>query len=566
MALEEIEAPMSDVLGTSFSEGWLYSPVSSLARLRELRQAEGALARDEDAHRSRSPADRRMLPRGPTADELEERGELTPYVGKEDAKERAKAAGVELEIPEEGVRDAALEILIERKKEENARRSTLARAPEGVTSTVLQFGAGLTASMLDPINVASAFVPVVSTARYGQMLSKARGAAGRAGVRVRAGAIEGAAGATAVEPLVYGAAQAEQADYGMTDSLLNIAFGTVLGGGLHTGAGAIGDSVRKGRPWWEAEPRGETAERVQSFSHEQRVAAGRSAVAQAVSGRRINVGPAMRFFEEQNRVRPPTIEAARRATIEAESDRMRAQVETDASQRMTTEELDGMRRQREEIQTQIETLDSQLPERTREVQREQKIGAARAEPVARRQIETEREQLTQRRQRLDDEITRGERAATAEADRAALERGDVPERFREEIETEAGRRYEQTGARAARDPETDQAIAARVPESMDAAWRDLKRTARAENESPSPLADDAVAEEIRTRLAEALDETDQAAVQQSVTEIEQDLQEVAARIGDDVTEFVAETARLTDEAATFREGFQTYAACRMRNG
>ena len=43
------------------------------------------------------------------------------------------------------------------------------------------------------------------------------------------------------EPIVYGVAQKVQADYGIADSLLNITFGTILGGGLHVGAGKLKD-------------------------------------------------------------------------------------------------------------------------------------------------------------------------------------------------------------------------------------------------------------------------------------------------------------------------------------
>ena len=44
-----------------------------------------------------------------------------------------------------------------------------------------------------------------------------------------------------VEPIDYGVAQSLQADYDMYDSLLNVTFGTVLGSGLHVGAGKLKD-------------------------------------------------------------------------------------------------------------------------------------------------------------------------------------------------------------------------------------------------------------------------------------------------------------------------------------
>jgi len=44
-----------------------------------------------------------------------------------------------------------------------------------------------------------------------------------------------------IEPLVYGVAQRIQADYDLYDSFLNVAFGSVIGGGLHVGAGKLKD-------------------------------------------------------------------------------------------------------------------------------------------------------------------------------------------------------------------------------------------------------------------------------------------------------------------------------------
>ena len=73
-------------------------------------------------------------------------------------------------------------------------------------------------------------------------------AIGRAGVRAGVGAAEGFVGAAVVEPIVLLAAEAEQADYGLYDSFMNLTFGTVLGGGLHSGLGAISDVIGRANP------------------------------------------------------------------------------------------------------------------------------------------------------------------------------------------------------------------------------------------------------------------------------------------------------------------------------
>lgn len=141
--------------------------------------------------------------------------------------------------------DRVAKDLHELKREELLRQNIMSRAQGGVGETLARFGTGLGVSILDPLNIASAFVPVVGQARYARMLAVAgEGALARAGVRAGVGAVEGFAGAAMLEPIVYGVAKSEQADYDLSDSMLNLAFGTVLGGGFHAGLGRLGDLIR----------------------------------------------------------------------------------------------------------------------------------------------------------------------------------------------------------------------------------------------------------------------------------------------------------------------------------
>ena len=68
--------------------------------------------------------------------------------------------------------------------------------------------------------------------------------------------------------------------------------------------------------------------------------------------------------------------------------------------------FDTLKAERTDIQDRLDALDSYLPERTREIQRHQKVGADRAEPVARKQLESERRHLAERARALDTEIAR----------------------------------------------------------------------------------------------------------------------------------------------------------------
>ena len=105
---------------------------------------------------------------------------------------------------------------------------------------------GIGTSFLDPINIGASFVPIYGQLRFARSIAKAKSMGVKSSkafrnTRLKRGVAEGAVGATLIEPLVYGVAQRVQADYDIYDSFLNVAFGTVIGGGLHVGAGKLRD-------------------------------------------------------------------------------------------------------------------------------------------------------------------------------------------------------------------------------------------------------------------------------------------------------------------------------------
>lgn len=119
-------------------------------------------------------------------------------------------------------------IRIERKTEDMLREQIVASGPQGLPSQGLRLVADIVGTMIDPIELASAFVPIVGQQKYAQWILKY----GRYSGRLRAGAIEGLAGAVLTEPLYYNLSKAAQRDYGYTDALLNMTVGAVLGGGI----------------------------------------------------------------------------------------------------------------------------------------------------------------------------------------------------------------------------------------------------------------------------------------------------------------------------------------------
>jgi len=140
---------------------------------------------------------------------------------------------------------SVVDIMVEEKKEERDRQSIIERGPKGSWNPLksgfyvgaAKIGTGLAVSLADPFNIAASFIPVVGQNRFAYMAARTS----LRTARLAKGAIEGAVGATILEPIVYNVAQKLQADYDLTDSLLNVTFGTVIGGGLHVGIGKLKD-------------------------------------------------------------------------------------------------------------------------------------------------------------------------------------------------------------------------------------------------------------------------------------------------------------------------------------
>ena len=161
-----------------------------------------------------------------------------------------------IEVDDAGITEGLAGLLAERKDRRDEFNNVLSRSKGGFGLMAAQFGVGLAGSFLDPLNVASAFIPGAILSKVG--LNQARMATasarlGKNGSRLAMGAVDGAAGAAIVEPIIAGQAYLEQdQDYGLMDSFLNVTFGGILGGGIHFGIGKISDRIEASRAKEEA--------------------------------------------------------------------------------------------------------------------------------------------------------------------------------------------------------------------------------------------------------------------------------------------------------------------------
>lgn len=271
--LELQDVDFGTALGAAARTGLYYSPGASLNRLRQLERARiGTISQRVDGRRIRVPIDD------------------NPMMSPEEANEEFGRDGLTWSQP---VRRRVAELEAQWHDQRALLQSRRDRAPGGVVIQAAMLGADMAGTMADPLSIGAAFVPVVGQSRFLQMAQRM----GPTRARLARGGIEGTVGTAALEPLVLGAAIATRdPDYGLTDSLLNIAFGGALGGGLHLAGGAISDRLARMRGQATLRDRIATARaadglaaRIEAAAPETREMLMRAAVGQAASGRRIDV-------------------------------------------------------------------------------------------------------------------------------------------------------------------------------------------------------------------------------------------------------------------------------------
>lgn len=126
-------------------------------------------------------------------------------------------------------------LVAENRKAQIIRNALIEKGPSGFIAGASRFGVNLLAMATDPLEVATMFIPIVGQA--GKAAAVAR--FGRVGGRVGVGMIEGGVGNALTEPFYMGLSRAQQLDYTMSDALMNIGLGAVLGGGIGGAAGAF---------------------------------------------------------------------------------------------------------------------------------------------------------------------------------------------------------------------------------------------------------------------------------------------------------------------------------------
>lgn len=406
--LLDIPADSGDVFGAAFDEAFSTNPSTAAFRLEELAQQEEGRAVVMGPESYLAPNAGRLEPE-------------TPLIDAEQARNQVAGAGLDIKIPDQGIRQGALDILMERHREQLARQQIMLRANGGSLPT--KIAGSVAASLLDPLNIASAFVPVIGEARYARLLAGAATPLGRAAVRGGVGALEGAVGAAILEPLPLLAAQADQTEYGLSDSLANIALGGVLGGGLHSVGGAVTDALRR---------------RFATETPQVEASLGAGAAARpADAGRTIDLG---RLFDEDPDLALRTGMARQLESDQAALYRSAEQQALDEIRPALTGERIGniadLKAERIGLVQQVMDLDQTFRDRAKAFQA-QRMTRKQAERAARDSISVEREQLQARTAEIDTLIERNRAGELDRRDLGLIERGQIPERLAPQIQARA---------------------------------------------------------------------------------------------------------------------------------
>lgn len=406
--LLDIPADSGDVFGAAFDEAFSTNPSTAAFRMEELAQQQEGRAVVAGPESYFAPNAGRLEPE-------------TPLLGAEQARNQVADAGLDIKIPDQGIRQGALDVLIDRHREQLARQQIMVRANGGSMPT--QIAGSLAASLLDPLNIASAFVPVVGEARYARLLAGATTPLGRAAVRGGVGGLEGSVGAAILEPLPLLAAQQDQTEYGLSDSLANIALGGILGGGLHSVGGAVTDALRRRiaseAPSVETSLNAGDAARATDLSRD--IDLGRLLDDDPESG--LRVGMARQLEADQ---------ASLYRTAEQQAlDEIRP---TLTGERIGN--IADLKAERIGLVQRDMALDETFRDRAKAFQSE-RLSRKQAERAAQDAIAAEREQIRSRTSEIDTLIERNRAGELDRRDLGLIDRGQVPERLQPQIQARA---------------------------------------------------------------------------------------------------------------------------------
>jgi hypothetical protein len=199
---------------------------------------------------------------------------------------------------------------------ENMRQDTINRAQSGIlTSAPARLVYGLVGGLTDPVNLAAGFIPGVGEANEARIAASAGGSMfGQIAARAASGVVAGAGQAAALEPFNAMLDAREGQQWTLGQAMRDIAFGGVMGGGLHVVGGVVHDALGRETP---VEP---VPAAIDGLSAEGRSTLLQGALGQALDDRPPNMEPIFNLLQAREATDELRVWAGQQDRINNEAD------------------------------------------------------------------------------------------------------------------------------------------------------------------------------------------------------------------------------------------------------
>tara|TARA_S200002703_G_scaffold51878_2_gene45025 strand:+ start:1015 stop:2667 length:1653 start_codon:yes stop_codon:yes gene_type:complete len=232
--LDYFQPSARTVTNAGIEQGWRYTGFNSIQRGQEANLLEGIRKYQQFMSTGKMPTAFEKMnmidPAGPVAEHLKKKYDVPELTLQSPEYLQEKYGDTGLKFDSEML-ELEAEILYQRKRNEIRNNYIMSQAKGGRFAKGLLINMGM--AILDPLNIGLVLIPGALPTKIGANLGWQSKALLRGGTA-------GFVGTAALEPIIYGQAKSEQADYTMADSMINLAFGTIAGGGLHLAGSGIG--------------------------------------------------------------------------------------------------------------------------------------------------------------------------------------------------------------------------------------------------------------------------------------------------------------------------------------
>lgn len=252
----DAEVGFFDSLGAVAEETFLSNPTTGIAGWMLSDGGPTGLRGDLDApaHRQRRRYSEDMAARDRAAafersqEEVRQAVESgADWLNKDQAEDYIKAQGLnptDFQVSQFGADKDALMLRIQLARETKVREYKIENGAKGFVGASGKLATGLLVSMADPINLATALIPQVGTARMAGLANNALRSR-RLFARAVGGGFDAAVGTAAVEPLSMWAADMYAVNHGAEDALQNIMEGAGVGAMFNVIFGRAGRHIAK---------------------------------------------------------------------------------------------------------------------------------------------------------------------------------------------------------------------------------------------------------------------------------------------------------------------------------